>query len=96
MYFDNCGDGGDVSKIERESLKVRQLLFSCLIILYCIHCYKLIFAVPIVPFIKLILWFTFVFAHCSTLVTADIRPVVSINILRDIFVLLFGFLRRLH
>ena len=51
MYFDNCGDGGDVFKIERESLKVRQLLFSCLIILYCIHCYKLIFAVPIVPFI---------------------------------------------
>ena len=55
MYFDNAFDGGDVSKIdrERESLKVRQLLFSCLIILYCIHCYKLIFAVPIVPFIKL-------------------------------------------
>ena len=53
MYFYNAADGGDVSKIDRdrESLKVRQLLFSCLIILYCIHCYKLIFAVPIVPFI---------------------------------------------
>ena len=71
--------------LKRESLKVRQLLFSCLIILYCIHCYKLIFAVPIVPFIKLSCGSLL----CSCIVvprTADIHPVVILNILRDIFV----------
>ena len=92
MYLDNYDNVGDEDHHQNDaSREVWQLLFSCLIILYCIHwcCSELIFAEPIVYWRKVSLYLcsgTFVLAPCCT------HPVVII----DILILLQLFLQDLY